>query len=340
MFSWRCSHLTMSRSIMMFQVFAPSTFYDFTLSTLQDLADRYIQVENYLPYAYAASTSKIEDCLDEDYQPNLSSTQFMLATMSDESMTKSRAILEDRVGIQKPLYHRPKHDRTYCKLCDSHPDGFRGEHELRRHVDRMHRETIRKWVCVEPTDGNDHPMPIKSLSRCNQCSGQKKSYGAWYNAAAHLRRAHFNPKTKGRSKSQQTIGNAKEGLKVNINEPSMLELKNHWMKEVEERVDVSAEPGNDPDTESIEDFGDLDPRDNLDDDFLVDTFHGRTKVSDYPAEVGVDDLYDVQDLSIDPSGPQSQYHDDESHGHSSPDNFPLLQSETLNPRTNDSKVGQ
>ncbi|KAH7346872.1 hypothetical protein BKA65DRAFT_399667 [Rhexocercosporidium sp. MPI-PUGE-AT-0058] len=145
---------------------------------------------------------------------------------------------QDKIAISKPSYQRPKHDRVYCKLCDNHPDGFRGEHEHRRHVDREHKPMVKKWVCVEPTDGGKHPQPIVPLSRCKACTQQKKKYGAYYNAAAHLRRAHFNPKTKGRSKSQQKVDDAdKRGGKGGGDDPPMPELKKYWMKEVEERAD-------------------------------------------------------------------------------------------------------
>ncbi|KAH6716563.1 hypothetical protein BKA61DRAFT_477826 [Leptodontidium sp. MPI-SDFR-AT-0119] len=159
---------------------------------------------------------------------------------SSHAMTRieSKDGLQDKVAISKPSYQRPKHDRVYCKLCDNHPDGFRGEHEHRRHVDREHKLLVKKWVCIEPTDGGNHPLPIVPFSRCKACSQQKKRYGAYYNAAAHLRRAHFNPKTKGRSKSQQKVDEAdKRGGKAGGDDPPMTELKKYWMKEVEERAD-------------------------------------------------------------------------------------------------------
>jgi hypothetical protein len=37
-------------------------------------------------------------------------------------------------------YHSPKHDRVYCKQCDSHLEGFCGEHELQRQQDNEHEE--------------------------------------------------------------------------------------------------------------------------------------------------------------------------------------------------------
>jgi hypothetical protein len=142
---------------------------------------------------------------------------------------------QDKVAISKPTYQRPKHDRVYCKQCESHPEGFRGEHELRRHQDREHKQLVKKWVCIEPTgDGLSHPKPILPLSRCKACGQQKKKYGAYYNAAAHLRRTHFKPKTsKGRSKGSSKDLDEKRGGKGGGDWPPMSELK-YWMKEVEE----------------------------------------------------------------------------------------------------------
>ncbi|CZT45026.1 uncharacterized protein RSE6_05299 [Rhynchosporium secalis] len=161
---------------------------------------------------------------------------------SSQSMARmdSKDGLQDQIAASKPGYKRPKHDRVFCKLCENHPDGFRGEHEHRRHVDREHKSMVKKWVCVEPKDDGQHPKPIVPLSKCKACSTQKKKYGAYYNAAAHLRRAHFNPKPKGRGKSQQKVEDAaKRGAKSGGDEPDMPELKKYWMKEVEERAEYT-----------------------------------------------------------------------------------------------------
>ena len=130
---------------------------------------------------------------------------------------------------EQRTYQRPKHDRVYCKQCDGHPEGFRGEHELRRHVDREHKGTITKWICVEPNDGLQHPKPIHPLSNCRACHSQKKQYMAYYNAAAHLRRAHFKPKQPRRKDKD----GEKRGGKAGGDWPPMSELK-YWMKEVKE----------------------------------------------------------------------------------------------------------
>jgi hypothetical protein len=149
--------------------------------------------------------------------------------------SKNSLMQDNKMALHaKPVYQRPKHDRVFCKQCESHPEGFRGEHELRRHQDREHKLMVKKWVCIEPT-GNNHPKPELPLSKCKACGQQRKKYGAYYNAAAHLRRTHFKPKAKGRSKSTKVDEGEKRGGKGGGDWPPMSELK-HWMKEVEEQA--------------------------------------------------------------------------------------------------------
>ncbi|KAH8670280.1 hypothetical protein BGZ60DRAFT_32153 [Tricladium varicosporioides] len=180
---------------------------------------------------------------------------------SSQSMTRleSKDGSQDKLAISKPTYQRPKHDRVHCNQCESHTEGFRGEHELRRHQDREHKSLVKKWVCIEPT-GHSHPKPELPLSKCKACNQQKKKYGAYYNAAAHLRRAHFKPKAKGRNKSTKIEDNDKRGGKGGGDWPPMSELK-HWMKEVEEpATDYNASPAkqqeeidNESDNEQLDD---------------------------------------------------------------------------------------
>ncbi|KAJ2899794.1 hypothetical protein MKZ38_002807 [Zalerion maritima] len=129
-------------------------------------------------------------------------------------------------------YHRPHHPRVHCLKCNEYPQGFRGEHELRRHVDAKHTKLIAKFICKDAgADGNIQPeVPI---NKCKACVNGKL-YGAYYNAAAHLRRAHFNKgKKPGRKASR---GNDAEDSRGSTQEwPPMEELKQWFYKEMVDR---------------------------------------------------------------------------------------------------------
>lgn len=118
-------------------------------------------------------------------------------------------------------YQRPALRRVYCTKCNENPEGFRGEHELRRHNDAKHAALVKRWVCAQPPDPPSSPQPVIPLSKCKACVTQKR-YGAYYNAAAHLRRAHFNPH---------------RGGKASGDWPPMSILKD-WMREVRQSIDV------------------------------------------------------------------------------------------------------
>ncbi|KAK7432554.1 hypothetical protein QQZ08_000761 [Neonectria magnoliae] len=122
----------------------------------------------------------------------------------------------------QPSYHKPSLRRVYCDKCNEHPDGFRGEHELRRHVDAKHSPMVKRWICKEPKHSSSSPQPLIPLSRCKACLAQKR-YGAYYNAAAHLRRAHFRPHRAGKASGDW---------------PSMTVLKN-WMREIQQSADTN-----------------------------------------------------------------------------------------------------
>ncbi|KAH8905577.1 hypothetical protein BR93DRAFT_854162, partial [Coniochaeta sp. PMI_546] len=123
----------------------------------------------------------------------------------------------------RPSYQRPPLRRVYCPKCNEYPEGFRGEHELRRHNDAKHASLVKRWVCTEPPSHlSGSPQPVVPLSKCKACVTQKK-YGAYYNAAAHLRRAHFNPH---------------RGGKASGDWPPMSILKD-WMREVRQSIDMN-----------------------------------------------------------------------------------------------------
>lgn len=117
--------------------------------------------------------------------------------------------------------------RLKCSICNDYPDGFRSEHELRRHTNRVHRRTRKVWVTIDTS-------PDKTfLSNCKACQTGKR-YNECYNAASHLRRMHFHPHKRGERK--MTAAEARRGGKPGDLDPPMEVLKANWLREVEEVV--------------------------------------------------------------------------------------------------------
>lgn len=155
-----------------------------------------------------------------------------------ESPAFQRALARGLASPSKlrTTYQRPPLRRVYCTKCNEYPEGFRGEHELRRHTDAKHAALVKRWVCTEPqSHSQGSPQPVIPLAKCKACVTQKR-YGAYYNAAAHLRRAHFNPH---------------RGGKASGDWPPMTILKD-WMREVRQSIDV-----NENDSDSGEEENDM-----------------------------------------------------------------------------------
>ncbi|CRK35933.1 hypothetical protein BN1708_006855 [Verticillium longisporum] len=128
-------------------------------------------------------------------------------------------------------YTRPKHPKVKCTMCDDNPQGFRGEHELKRHVEAKHAGVVKKFICRDPALAgiSTAVQVLYPLNQCKQCVA-KKQYGAYYNAAAHLRRTHFKPKV-ARGKKARGDDEEKRGGSGGGDWPPMTELK-AWFEEV------------------------------------------------------------------------------------------------------------
>ncbi|KAK4233982.1 hypothetical protein C8A03DRAFT_19041 [Achaetomium macrosporum] len=228
-------HLTMERSVSKDSVKSNSS--------LQHRAKEALARQN-----HAAKSRHLQP------KPAASAAKQESADPANSSANDGKAI------ITKTKYERPKHPKVMCGLCDDHPDGFRGEHELKRHHDAKHQAKVLKWFCCDPSvpaaegerRGNDEPITVqivKPLKDCKQCS-QGKYYGAYYNAAAHLRRTHFNVKPRKGAKNGASKADEEKEKRGGIGGgdwPPMDELKK-WMRS--KVVQVYGDEAGD-DTESV-----------------------------------------------------------------------------------------
>ncbi|KAI4915799.1 hypothetical protein J4E90_004245 [Alternaria incomplexa] len=193
--------------------------------------------------AQAASRKIAPKAIDNnDATQSASSNAQMTRIRSEDGSSKTVGVLS------KTPYVRPQHPKIKCNFCNERPDGFRGTHELDRHIARAHASRRKGYICV------DSSADKKFLANCKHCRN-KKVYGAYYNAAAHLRRAHFHPRKRGRKgKNDEKRGGIGGG-----DHPPMEYLKQNWIKEVE--VD------NKPTPQSPESASDNDASEQIDNTF-------------------------------------------------------------------------
>jgi len=166
-----------------------------------------------------------QECYDDSYSTKEKAPK--LVDVASEDGT-----IRQKAEIPRTTRQQPQRKTTFCTVCEDHPQGFHGEHELRRHIDRHHSTQRKVWICKESTL-EDGRRPLVPLSNCKACRSNK-TYGANYNAAAHLRRAHFFPcknKRGGRGKVSEGRGGMGGG-----DEPPMDELKNWMYEKVEANV--------------------------------------------------------------------------------------------------------
>jgi hypothetical protein len=225
---------------------------------------------------YAAASRKLQPKPTTTSQPDSASGNPATGTADGNS----------KAPITRPKYERPKHPKVKCLQCNEHPEGFRGEHELRRHTEAKHKSMVRKWVCRDPAlAGIPHSeTAVRPLHECNKCSSQKQ-YGAYYNAAAHLRRTHFNVKPRKGSAAAaaanrgagegNTSSSEKRGGKGGGDWPSMAELKN-WMMEILVPMD---QPGAFAVEDGEDAFGALDADDATDPAALATASCGAKTIS-------------------------------------------------------------
>lgn len=178
------------------------------------------------------------------------SRQNSSSSSSEPDMTRQLSADGSKVAIQKAKYTRPPHEKVYCSICNIKPEGFRGPHELRRHVENKHGAIRKMWVCKDTSPDQ------MFLSKCKSCR-EMKAYGAYYNAGAHLRRIHFNPRERGKKSDKTAKARGGDG---GGDQPPMDILK-LWIEEIDVPVTKNMPPFNDnenddeayPDADSFQD---------------------------------------------------------------------------------------
>ncbi|KAL7912595.1 hypothetical protein GGI35DRAFT_440665 [Trichoderma velutinum] len=91
--------------------------------------------------------------------------------------------------------------RFVCSICNDHPGGFRGPHELDRHMLRhKSNKMTKRFICRDPASVGikSDIQAVNPLSKCESCSAQKR-YASANGATYHLSTMHMRDPLTGTS---------------------------------------------------------------------------------------------------------------------------------------------
>jgi hypothetical protein len=197
-------------------------------------SDLEAQKQNPLPFPDCAMTvlgpDELQRHLENTHRPGSASGRMQppplyMSYLNPEKLDTSTSFSGPQAQNQQIPHRPPGWTKTHLQ-CSDCAMTFQGPHELQRHWENVHAAMERVWICAQPE--NPPFQPKKSLDACKQCK-QGKQWNVYYNAAAHLRRIHFNPSKKGRRPRDEVGIVPIERSKG----PSIEELKAHgWLKEI------------------------------------------------------------------------------------------------------------
>ncbi|KAJ4859261.1 la domain-containing protein [Trichoderma breve] len=214
-----------SGSLQGYELYQPSYNFD-------PLAPAYQPLEGPPSAAYAPKISA-----DDDFRlygtnfspltsPVLTSSDFSLfpaaTTKMDESSSSAAPIVTSRQAIASRSSgrlssdQRRKSSKFLCTICNDHPGGFRGPHELDRHMRRHDSNKMtRKFICRDPTSVGIKPdiQAINPLSKCKSCLTQEQ-YDTVAGAISHLYIEHMIDPSTRKSHADQSKRSLIEQLKV------------------------------------------------------------------------------------------------------------------------------
>ncbi|KAK4065977.1 transcriptional regulator family: Fungal Specific TF [Trichoderma aggressivum f. europaeum] len=179
----------------------PHALYDASFSPLTSPV---LTSPDYPPVPVAAMTM---DEISSSIAPILKSRQAIAR--------RSSGRLSKLLGGHSSSDQRRKSSTFLCTLCNDHPGGFRGPHELDRHMRRHNSNKMtKKFICRDPASVGIKPdvEAMNPLSKCEACSAQKH-YDTANGAIAHLYIEHMRDPSTGKLHAVKGIRTLTEQLK-------------------------------------------------------------------------------------------------------------------------------
>ena len=214
------------------------------------------------PSQQKAATRRLKHIANGDAQP-------LLPKATDPTNKPAPKPIANEKQLIPRLPSRPKSKEPLACIDPNCKTTLRGPHELTRHWENVHAPIKTVWICVQPPASSSSFQPKRRLEICKQCINSKQ-YNVYYNAAAHLKRAHFCPSKRGR-RPRGEVGAAPPAKVEKGSCPSIDEMKAQgWLMKItvanggQQRFARAAddEEGEEYDDEDVEEYDGFDESTN------------------------------------------------------------------------------